>query len=99
LNLINGVVAYSIDTDDTAPIPEWAEAWVTRNGCDAGAPSNVSRPYYGVVETTWQCGDNFTVKAFEIQGGVHKWPSTAETTFDATPEQILPFFNQYSTPS
>ncbi|KAF7362492.1 hypothetical protein MVEN_00596900 [Mycena venus] len=84
--------------DDTPPIPEWREAWVVRNGCDASAPSNVSQPYEGVIETTWQCGDDIdsTVKAFEIEKGIHAWPSTAETTFNATSEQILPFFNQYS---
>ncbi|KAJ6631345.1 Alpha/Beta hydrolase protein [Mycena sp. CBHHK59/15] len=84
--------------DDTAPIPPWREAWVVRNGCDASTPSNVSHPYDGVVETTWQCGDNneTTVKAFEIENGIHRWPSKAETTFDSTPEQILPFFNQYT---
>ncbi|KAJ7895653.1 carbohydrate esterase family 1 protein [Mycena olivaceomarginata] len=84
--------------DDTPPIPEWREAWVARNGCDPSAPTNVSQPYEGVVETTWQCGDDpeCTVKAFEIMDGIHKWPSTAETTFNATSEQILPFFNQFS---
>ncbi|KAJ7133700.1 hypothetical protein C8R43DRAFT_894991 [Mycena crocata] len=86
------------DSEDTPPIPEWREAWVVRNGCDASAPISVSHPYDGVIETTWKCGDNneTTVKGFEIEDGVHKWPSTAETSFDATPEQILPFFNQYS---
>lgn len=85
-------------TDDTPPIPEWRDAWVARNGCDSSAPTNMSQPYEGVVETTWQCGDDpeSTVKAFEIMDGIHKWPSTAETTFNATSEQILPFFNQFS---
>jgi len=83
--------------DDTAPIPEWRDAWVVRNGCDASVPSNVSHPYEDVTETTWQCGDNATtVKAFEIENGIHRWPSTSETTFDATPMQILPFFDQYT---
>ncbi|KAJ7722057.1 hypothetical protein DFH07DRAFT_972068 [Mycena maculata] len=84
--------------DNTPPIPQWREAWAVRNGCDASAPSNVSRPYDGVVETTWACGagSNATaVKAFEIEGGIHRWPSLAETTFDATPEQIIPFFSQH----
>ncbi|KAJ6488242.1 alpha/beta-hydrolase [Mycena vitilis] len=83
--------------DDTAPIPQWRDAWVARNGCDPSAPSNVTYPYEGVVETTWQCGADpgTTVEAFEIENGIHKWPSTSETTFDATPEQILPFFNHF----
>ncbi|KAJ7744679.1 Alpha/Beta hydrolase protein, partial [Mycena metata] len=85
-------------SDDTPPIPRWREAWVVRNGCDANAPSNVSQPYEGVIETVWQCNDDTetTVKAFEIKDGIHRWPSTAETSFNATPDQIIPFFNQYS---
>lgn len=85
-------------TDDEPPIPEWRKAWVVRNGCDASAPSNVSQPYKGVIETTWQCNNDIdtTIEAFDIKKGIHAWPSTAETNFDATPEQILPFFNQYS---
>ncbi|KAJ7033451.1 Alpha/Beta hydrolase protein [Mycena alexandri] len=85
-------------SDDTPPIPRWREAWVVRNGCDASTPSNISRPYEGVIETIWQCNNDTetTVKAFEIEHGIHKWPSMTETTFDATPDQILPFFNPYS---
>ncbi|KAF8161786.1 hypothetical protein K438DRAFT_1618990, partial [Mycena galopus ATCC 62051] len=84
--------------DDTPSIQEWRDAWVVRNGCDPNAPRNVSDPYESVIETTWQC-DNDTetmVIGFEIEGGIHEWPSTVQTTFNATPEQIIPFFNQYS---
>ncbi|KAJ7189010.1 carbohydrate esterase family 1 protein [Mycena filopes] len=87
-------------SDDTPPILQWREAWVARNGCDASSPNDttITQPYEGVVETTWQCNNDTstTVKAFEIEDGIHKWPSMAETTFDATPDQILPFFNQYA---
>ncbi|KAJ6534018.1 alpha/beta-hydrolase [Mycena vulgaris] len=84
----------------TAPIAEWRDAWIVRNGCDASAPSDVSNPHDGVVETTWQCGDNnaTTIKAFDIEDGIHRWPSTAETTFDGTPDDILPFFDHYALP-
>ncbi|KAJ7198469.1 alpha/beta-hydrolase [Mycena pura] len=83
--------------DDTPPIAEWCDSWVVRNGCDASAPSNVTAPYAGVNETTWQCGasNDTAVKAFVIENGTHHWPTTAETSFDATSEQIVPFFNQY----
>ncbi|KAJ7286859.1 hypothetical protein C8J57DRAFT_1495353 [Mycena rebaudengoi] len=84
---------------DTAPIAQWREGWVTRNGCDISTPSNVSYPYHGVIETTWQCGNDTkaTFKAFEIKNGTHVWPSMLEVGFDATSEQILPFFEQYTT--
>jgi len=89
------------DTADRTPaIPDWREGWVTRNGCDPTAPSNVTTPYDGVVETTWECGgDNRTeFKAFQISNGVHRWPTTAETSFDATPDQIVPFFDRFTIP-
>ncbi|KAJ6534019.1 hypothetical protein DFH09DRAFT_1325462 [Mycena vulgaris] len=84
--------------DDTVSIPQWRDAWVVRNGCDASTPSDLSDPYDDVVETTWQCGDNneTIIKAFDIEDGIHKWPSTEVTSFDGTPEEILPFFNQYT---
>ncbi|KAJ6450221.1 hypothetical protein DFH09DRAFT_1066419 [Mycena vulgaris] len=83
---------------DTVSIPQWRDAWVVRNGCDASTPSDLSDPYDDVVETTWQCGGNneTTIKAFDIEDGIHKWPSTEVTSFDGTPEEILPFFNQYT---
>ncbi|KAJ7672119.1 Alpha/Beta hydrolase protein [Mycena rosella] len=80
-------VKVSFSIDDLPSIPAWIDAWVVRNGCDAGAPTDVSEPYDDVVETTWQCGvtNDTMVKAFVIEGGTHRWP-TADHSFDATPE-------------
>ncbi|KAF7294074.1 hypothetical protein MKEN_01454000 [Mycena kentingensis (nom. inval.)] len=78
--------------DITPPIADWVAGWAARNaeGCNASASE---------LEVGVGCAAE--VKAFLIENGTHRWPSTvgpngAAYSFNATSAQIVPFFGMYT---
>ncbi|KAJ7072928.1 alpha/beta-hydrolase [Mycena amicta] len=111
------VLGPAAERETTPSIAEWVGAWAERNACnsssasDSGSDSDSasgdtgtggdSTPYAGATETTWACSGQVEVKAFVIDNGTHRWPSTVGEnagpySFNATEAQIVPFFASYS---
>jgi polyhydroxybutyrate depolymerase len=59
----------------TYTVPDWAQAWAERNGCD---PTPVADFQEGAVygETWSGCNQDAEVKLFAVKGGGHIWPGS-----------------------
>jgi poly(3-hydroxybutyrate) depolymerase len=87
-------------------LPEWAEEWAIRNGCNIGEENKTVKLFNGNVEKSmWSCGENEDVVIhYYIHGFGHGWPSTVPlendyqrygpTYFNATPV-IMDFFRKH----
>ena len=88
-------------------LPEWAEEWAVRNGCENGEQNRTVKLFNGNVEkSTWSCGQNEgIVTHYYIHGFGHGWPSTVPlendyqrygpTYLNATPV-IMDFFSKHT---
>lgn len=87
----------------TPPIPEYREAWAVRDGCSSTTKPIVSHPHESTTVKEWQCSSDDTradVKGYTVDGLGHTWPNTegldgGTAPFDATPDDIVPFFEAH----
>jgi polyhydroxybutyrate depolymerase len=78
------------------PIPQWASAWASRNGCSAEPASILDEAY--LTGRAWSgCRDGADVVLYTIPGGGHGWPG-ADSPFD-TARMIWNFFEGHSKPT
>lgn len=71
-------------------IPQWAAAWVERNGCDS-QPANID-PNDLVAGEQWSnCTEQSDVVLYTITGAGHGWPRAFDTA-----QVIWDFFSQHS---
>jgi poly(3-hydroxybutyrate) depolymerase len=92
------------DTDYALPpIPAYREAWAVRDGCPSTQSPSISHPHKSTTRKKWQCSSDNTravVDGYTIDGLGHSWPNTkgldgGTAPFDATPDDIVPFFNAH----
>lgn len=88
-------------------LPEWAEGWALRNGCESGGENKTVKLFNGNVDkSTWSCGEyEDVVIHYDIHGFGHRWPSTVPlendyqrygpTYFNTTPV-IMDFFRKHT---
>ncbi|MCB0209177.1 MAG: prolyl oligopeptidase family serine peptidase [Anaerolineae bacterium] len=58
------------------PVPDWAAAWATRNGCEA-TPSTTFHQGEVTGQTWSHCQANADVVLYTIQGRGHSWPGSS----------------------
>lgn len=91
------------EIDALPNINDWREQWAIRNGCQS-ENSNVTFPFANTSMNEWNCSTTdpaAIIRAYTVSGLGHSWPGTlgndgGKTTFNATTEAILPFFNNHT---
>jgi poly(3-hydroxybutyrate) depolymerase len=90
--------------DALPPIPAYREAWAVRDGCSPTQNPSVSQPHKSTTRKEWQCSSDdirrAVVEGYTIDGLGHSWPTTkgldgGTAPFDATPDDIVPFFDAH----
>ena len=97
-------VSHWAHTDALPPISAYREAWAVRNGCSDSADPIVSHPHSQTTLEEWQCSSTdpgAIVKGYTIRDLGHSWPNTkgldeGTASFDATPDDIVPFFEAHA---
>jgi len=81
-----------VSTGDEASVPEVADNWALRNGCDdRSTNTEVTTAENGepINELAWSnCDNGASVKLFVIEGGGHAWPGSA---FSRSVESLVGF--------
>ncbi|KAF7985572.1 hypothetical protein HWV62_3847 [Athelia sp. TMB] len=90
----------------TPNIQSWREQWASRDGCADSLTDGVvnDRIFEDTTLETWNCSTSdprATVQGYTIAGLGHSWPSTTGadggvTSFNATQDVIIPFFEQFT---